>query len=193
MPHSSTHTLCIGGVSMLFLLWLVTSAQAGPQVGETEVFLSGGTEHDGAQFSVLDIELIPKPGVEESSFAVDLTLDHLLTPHFGLELDAVYAPRLGESFEAAVTTATAGLIYHVNPSDNGVLYLVAGGGAAWFQAADRGVNNDATGTGMAAIGVKIYLSHRIVLRIDFRYFYAPSPFVDQNLLRRSTIGVGMRF
>jgi hypothetical protein len=171
-----------------------SQAPAGPQPGDTEVFVSGGTQHDGVQISIFGVELIPKPGrAEGTSVAVGLTLDHRITPHLGLELDGAYTPRLGEPYEAAVTTATAGLIYHINPTDKGILYLTAGGGVAWFHAADTGIDNDVTGTGVAAIGVKIYPKSRILLRIDFRLFYAPSPFVDQNLLQRSTVGIGLRF
>ncbi len=184
--------LAIGGLAVLLSFWPARITWAGPQVGDTELFVSAGTEHDGAQFSVLGIQLLPTPGIEESSFVGTLTLDHELTPHVGLELEGGYAPRLGEPFEAAVTTATAGLIYHLNPGDKGVLYLAVVGGGAWFQAADTGIRNETAGTGGAAIGVKIYLQ-RVLLRIDFRYLYAPSSFTDQNLLRRSTFGIGLRF
>jgi hypothetical protein len=176
-----------------FCAW-VAPASAGPQPGDTEVIVSGGLQHDGAQFQLLGVELIPKPGqIEGTTFIAELTLDHQITPHFGLELDGGYDPRLGEPHEAAVTTATAGLVYHVNPADKGVLYLTTGAGAAWFNAVDRGIKNNVTGTGTAAIGVKIYLNPRILLRIDFRLFYAPSPFTDQDLLQRATLGLGVRF
>jgi len=151
-------------------------------------------QHDGAQISIFGVELIPKPGrMEGTGFVTTLTLDHQITPHLGLELDGGYTPRLGEPHEAAVTTATAGLVYLVNPAHDDVLYLTVGGGAAWFHAADKGIDNDVTGTGMAGIGVKVYYTPRIVLRIDYRWFYAPSPFTDQDLLQRATIGIGARF
>jgi len=186
--------LCIGFLSALALCGQTSPASAGPQPGETELIVSGGGQHDGAQISIFGVELIPNPGqLERTSLVASLTLDHQFTPHFGLELDGGYTPRLGEPHAAAVTTATAGLVYLVNPDHDDVLYLTVGGGAAWFNAADKGIDNDVTGTGTAAIGVNIYLNSRILLRIDFRLFYAPSPFTDQDLLQRATIGIGMRF
>jgi Outer membrane protein beta-barrel domain len=189
--------LCFGIMAALMLcVWIASAspAAAGLQPGDTELLVSGGTQHDGAQISIFGVELIPTPGrMEETGVVIGLTLDHQITTHLGLELDGAYDCRLGEPYEAAVTTASAGLTYDVNPSDNNVLYLTAGGGAAWFLAADTGIDNDVTGTGMAAIGVKMYFKPRIVLRIDFRLFYVPSPFTDQDLLQRTTIGIGVRF
>ncbi len=193
MRHPTIHLLRIAGLALLLSVWPIPRAEAGPSPGTTELVIFGGTEYDGAQFSIFGVVLLPKPGLEESSFAVGLAVDHLLTSHLALELDAGFNPRLGEPFEAAVTTTTVGLVYHVNPQHNGVFYLAAGGGAAWFYAADAGIDQDVTGAGMAAIGVKIYLGSQVLLRADFRYFYAPSPFTDQNILRRSTIGIGIRF
>lgn len=181
-------------IATLILCGLASTASAGPQPGETDLILSGGGQHDGAQISVFGVELIPNPGqLERTGLVANLTLDHQFTTHLGLELDGGYTPRLGEPHAAAVTTATAGLVYLVNPDHDDVLYLTIGGGAAWFNSADKGINNDVTGTGTAAIGVNVYLKPRIVLRIDFRLFYAPSSFADQDLLQRATIGVGVRF
>jgi opacity protein-like surface antigen len=191
-PARIRFLVCLLG-ALAFWSWTAPAA-AELHPGDTELFVSNGGQHDGAQISIFGIELIPRPGRLEGTGAVfGLTLDHQMTHHWGVELDGGYTPRLGEPYEAAVTTATAGLIYHVNPTDKGVLYLTAGGGAAWFLAADRGIDNDVTGTGMAAIGAKIDLSSRILIRLDFRYFYVPSPFADQNMLQRTTIGVGFEF
>ncbi|HUJ79775.1 MAG TPA: outer membrane beta-barrel protein [Nitrospiria bacterium] len=174
--------------------WTVSDALAGPQPGETELIVSGGGQHDGAQISLFGVELIPKPGqLERTGVVASLTLDHQFTTHLGLEVDGGYTPRLGEPQAASVTTATAGLVYSVNPAHDNVLYLVLGGGAAWFNAADGGIANDVTGAGVAAIGADVYLNQRLMLRVDFRLFYVPSPFADQDLLQRATIGVGARF
>jgi hypothetical protein len=193
MRRLTARAVVIGGLAVMLQAWCAPAAWAGPSVGTTELLVFGGTQHDGAQFSMFGVELLPWPGLEESSFAVGLNVTRPLSPRLGIELDASYDPRLGEPFEAAVTTATAGVVYHVNPTDRGVLYLAAGAGAAWFHAADGGGTNDLIGVGAAAIGVKIYLGRHLLLRVDFRYFYAPSPFTDQDLLRRSTIGIGARF
>ena len=194
MTHRILQRWCPGILTMLTLCWPVPVALAGSQPGDTELSVSIGGQHDGAQISIFGVELIPKPGrMEGTGFVTTLTLDHQITPHLGLELDGGYTPRLGEPHEASVTTATAGLVYLVNPAHDDVLYLTVGGGAAWFHAADKGIDNDVTGTGMAGIGVKVYYTPRIVLRIDYRWFYAPSPFTDQDLLQRATIGIGARF
>jgi len=194
MRAGIVHPLFIGLLGLLAFCGWALPAGAGPQPGDTELFVSVGGQHDGAQISIFGVELIPRPGrMEGTGVVTTLTLDHQITPHLGLELDGGYTPRLGEPHEAAVTTATAGLVYLVNPTHDDVLYLTIGGGAAWFQAADKGIDNDATGTAMAAIGVNIYPKSRMLLRVDFRLFYAPSPFTDQNLLQRATIGIGVRF
>ena len=180
--------------AVLSLCWSVPDALAVDRPGDTELFVSAGGQHDGAQFSIFGVELIPKPGrLSGTGLFAGLTLDHQLTSHFGLEMDGGYTPRLGDPYTASVTTATAGLVYDVNPAKKGVLYFVAGGGAAWFHAIDKGASNNTTGTAMGAIGVKIDLTPNILLRLDFRYYYAPSPFTDQNMLQRATIGIGTRF
>ncbi|MBI3621389.1 MAG: outer membrane beta-barrel protein [Nitrospirae bacterium] len=186
-------SVVLTGLVMLLGLWASSPAQAAIEPGSTEVVIFGGGEHDGAQLSIFGLVLLPKPGLDESGFVVGASVTHLLSSRLGIELDYGYDPRLGETSEAAVTTATAGLMYHVNPGDKGVLYLGAGGGAAWFDAADAGVNNDTVGMGMAAIGVKVYLGTGLLLRADFRGFYVPSTFADQYLLQRTTIGLGVRF
>jgi len=181
-------------LAVLSLCWSVPDAMAVDRPGDTELFVSTGGQHDGAQISIFGVELIPKPGrLSGTSLFAGLTLDHQITAHVGLELDGGYTPRLGDPYTASVTTATAGFLYNVNPSDKGVLYFVAGGGAAWFHALDKGASNNTTGTAMGGIGVKIDLKSHILLRLDFRYFYAPSPFTDQNMLQRATIGIGLRF
>jgi len=166
---------------------------AGVTAGSTEVMVLGGTQNDGAQLSWFGVQLLPHPGLEESSYFIGATVGHNLTPHVAAELDVGYAPRLGESHEAAVTTLTADLLYHFNPNGPVVFYAALGAGAALFDSADHGVPNDTTGTVAAAIGIKAYLDQRWLLRLDFRYYYAPSPFTDQNLMHRWAIGVGVRF
>jgi len=166
-------------IAVALLAW-ASPAQAAPVPSTTELWLFGGVAHEVADF-------------EEFSLAAGLAANYLLSSRLALELDASYALRLGEPFEAAVTTATVDLVYHVNPRDNGVFYLAAGGGGAWFHAADGGIDNHSTGAGVAALGVKIYLGARILLRVDSRYFYAPSPFTDHALLNRTTLGIGVRF
>lgn len=187
-------SLCLGIMTALVLCVWIAPVSAGPQPGDTELYVFAGGQHDGAQISIFGVELIPKPGrLSGTSLFAGLTLDHQFTTHVGLELDGGYTPRLGKPYTASVTTTTAGLFYNVNPSDKGVLYFVAGGGTAWFHAIDKGASNNTTGLAMGGIGVKIYLGYRIMMRLDFRYFYAPSPFTDQNLLQRTTLGVGIRF
>jgi hypothetical protein len=187
--------LCrLGMLALPALCMAVPDAMAVSRPGDTELFVSTGGQHDGAQISIFGVEVIPKPGrLSGTGLFAGLTLDHQITAYFGLELDGGYTPRLGDPYTASVSTSTVGLLYNVNPANKGVLYLVAGGGAAWFHAIDEGASNDTTGTAMVAIGVKIDLKPHVLLRLDFRYYYAPSPFTDQNILQRATIGVGMRF
>jgi opacity protein-like surface antigen len=194
VTHRTLQQWSTGGLTIVMLCWSVPVALAASRPGDTELFVSAGGQHDGAQISVFGVELIPKPGrLSGTSLFAGLTLDHQLTEHVGLELDGGYSPRLGDPHTASVTTATAGLLYNVNPSDRGVLYFVAGGGAAWFHALDKGASNNTTGTAMGGIGVNIDLKSNILLRFDFRYYYAPSPFTDQNMLQRATVGLGTRF
>jgi hypothetical protein len=164
----------------LLLPLLASPAHAAPAPGTVELWLFSGVAHEVADFG-------------EFSLAAGLAANYLLSSRLALELDVSHALRLGEPLEAAVTTATVDLVYHVNPRDNGVFYLAAGGGGAWFHAADGGIDNHSTGAGVAALGVKIYLGARILLRVDSRYFYAPSPFTDHALLNRTTLGIGVRF
>lgn len=181
-------------LAVLAFFLSVPDALAVDRPGDTELFVSAGGQHDGAQISIFGVELIPKPGrLSGTGLFAGLTIDHQITAHVGLELDGGYTPRLGDPYSASVSTSTAGLIYNVNPTHKGVLYFVAGGGAAWFHATDKGASNNTTGTAMGAIGVKIDLKPNILLRLDFRYYFAPSPFTDQNMLQRATIGIGTRF